>query len=125
MSFPARLLLRLLLNIAFVWFLARFLGTIFLMTGGFPAIFLLGFLLTAIDLLIRPFLSLITLPLRLFLSILNTIVLSGLSLAVLVVIGREFPPSVLTLALSGGLRDIFLLIAIFGLRDVFLRSFVR
>ncbi len=121
MSLPARILLRLLLNAAFIWLLARFLGTIFLMTGGFPAILLLGFLLTAIDLLIRPFLSLITLPLRLFLSILNTLVLSGLSLALLMVISREFPPSVLTLALGGGLRDLLLLIAIFGLRDVFLR----
>lgn len=125
MSFLSRTILRLLLNVAFVWFLARSPGTIFLITGGLPALLILGFLLTAIDLLIRPFLSLLTLPLRLLLSILNTLVLSGLSLAVLVLIAGEFPPSVLTVTIAGGLRDLFLLIAVFGLRDAFLRFFVR
>lgn len=125
MSYGSRIILRLLLNSAFIWFLARSPWTIFLVTGGLPAILLLGFLLTAIDLLIRPFLSLLTLPLRLLLSLLNTLVLSGLSLAVLVLVAWEFPPSVLTVTIAGGLRDLFLLIAIFGLRDAFLRFFVR
>lgn len=125
MSIPSRIVLRLLLNCAFILLLARSPGTAFLVTGGIPAILLLGFLLTAIDLLVRPFLSLLTLPLRLLLSLLNTLVLSGLSLGALVLISGEFPPSVLTITIAGGLRDLFLLIAIFGLRDAFLRFFVR
>ncbi|MBI1934176.1 hypothetical protein HYS30_00760 [Candidatus Peregrinibacteria bacterium] len=122
---PSRILLRLLLNIVFVWLLARYLGTIFLLTGGLPAILILGFLLTAIDLLFRPFLTLLTLPLRLFLSLLNTLVLSGLSLAILLFLSREFPPAILTLTIPGGMRDLVLLVAVFSLRDTFLRFFVR
>jgi len=125
MSLPARILLRLLCNLLFLWGLTEYAAGIFLLTGGLPAILLLDFLLTAIDLLIRPFLSLISLPLRLFLSILNTLVLSGLSLALLVFLAQEFPPAVLTLTILGGMMDIFLLVALFSLRDTFLRFFVR
>ena len=125
MSLPSRILLRLLLNIAFVWLLTRSLGMIFLLTGGLPALLLIGFLLTGIDLLLRPFLALLTFPLRLFLSILNALVLNGLSLGVLVLLAREFQPGILTLTLTSSLRDLFLLIALFSLRDTFLRFFVR
>ena len=125
MSFPSRLLLRLLLNIAFIWLLARYLGTIFLLTGGLPAFLIIGFLLTAIDLLIRPFLGLLTFPIRLFLSLLNVLVLNGLSLGILLFLSKEFPPDILTLTILGGFRNLFLLIALFSLRDTFLRFFVR
>lgn len=125
MSFPSRLLLRLILNIAFVWLLTRYLGTIFLLIGGLPALLIIGFLLTTIDLFIRPFLALLTFPLRLFLSLLNILVLNGLSLALLVFLGREFPPAILTLTILGGMRDLFLLISLFSLRDTFLRFFLR
>ncbi len=125
MSFPSRILLRLLLNIAFIWLLTRELGMIFFLTGGLPALLIIGFLLTAIDLLIRPFLALLTFPLRLFLSLLNILVLNGLSLALLVFLAREFPPDILTLTILGGVRDLFLLVALFSLRDTFLRFSVR
>ena len=125
MSFPSRLLLRLLLNIAFLWILKKYVGEIFLLTGGVPALLIMGFLLTAIDLLVRPFLSLITLPLRLFLSLFNILVLSGLSLGILAFLSREFPPEILTLMLVGGFRDLFLLVAVFSLRDTILRFLLR
>lgn len=125
MSFPSRILLRLLCNLLFLWTLTEYATGIFLLTGGLPAILMVGFLLTTIDLLVRPFLAFLTFPLRLFLSILNSLVLSGLSLGILVFLSREFPPEILTLAILGGFRDIFLLIALFSLRDTFLRTFVR
>ena len=125
MSFPSRLLLRLLCNLAFLWGLATYLGEMFSLTGGLPALLILGLLLTAIDLLIRPFLALLTLPLRLFLSLLNILVLNGLSLGILVFLSKEFPPDILILAILGGIRDLFLLIALFSLRDTFLRLFIR
>lgn len=109
----------------FLWGLTEYLAHIFLLTGGLPAFLIIGFLLTTIDLLIRPFLALLTLPLRLFLSILNILVLNGLSLGILVFLSREFPPAILTLSILGGMRDLFLLIALFGLRDTFLRFLVR
>lgn len=121
MSFPSRLLLRLLLNCTFVWLLTRYLQTIFLLTGGLPAILIVGLLQTLLDLLIRPFLALLTFPLRLFLSLLNILVLSGLAFGILLLLAREFDPSILTLTVLGGWRDLFLLIALFGLRDTFLR----
>lgn len=125
MSLPSRLLLRLILNIVFFWLLTRYLGTIFLLVGGLPAILIIAFLLTAIDLLIRPFLALLTFPLRLFLSLLNVLVLNGFSLGLLVFLSREFPPAILTLTILEGMRGLFLLIALFSLRDTFLRFFLR
>ncbi|OGJ57101.1 hypothetical protein A3H22_01460 [Candidatus Peribacteria bacterium RIFCSPLOWO2_12_FULL_55_15] len=125
MSPPSRILLRLLCNLLFIWGLTEYAAQLFLLTGGLPAILIIGFLLTAIDLLICPFLTFLTFPLRLFLSLLNILVISGLSLGILVFLGREFSSEILTLTIIGGVRDIFLLIAIFSLRDTFLRFFVQ
>lgn len=125
MSLPSRILLRFLCNLLFPWALTEYATWIFLLTGGLPAILIIGFLLTAIDLLIRPFLALLIFPLRFFLSILNSLVLGGFSLGILVFLAREFPPDILTLTILGGIRDLFLLITLFSLRDTFLRFFVR
>lgn len=122
---PSRILLRLLCNLLFLWGLTEYATGLVLLTGGLPAIFLIGILLTLIDLLAHPLLTILTFPLRLFLSLLNIFVINGISLALLVLASREFPPDILTFTLLGGVKNLVFVIAIFSLRDTFLRFFVR
>lgn len=125
MSFPSRILLRLLCNLLFLWGLTEYATALVRLTGGIPALLLMGFLLTAIDLLARPLLMILTFPLRLFLSLLNIFVINGIALALLVLVSREFPPDILTFTLLGGVKNFAIVLAIFSARDVLLRFFMR
>jgi len=70
MSLPLRLTLRFLLNIALVWALLSFVPQAFVLTGGFPASIVVGALLTLMNIVVRPALDLVTVPLKLIATLL-------------------------------------------------------
>ena len=92
-----RLLIRFTFNIALVWFLAREFTQYFTLTGGWRGILILAALVTLTNLLVRPLLELLTFPLRLFLSLVASLLVNAACVAVLVAAARIIDPDLLAI----------------------------
>ncbi|MDA1209290.1 MAG: phage holin family protein [bacterium] len=103
MSLPARVLLRALLNMSLVWLLVEKFAQYFSLTGGFAAIIIVGALLTLMNLFVRPLLNIITLPVKLFATLLAIIIVNGVFVQVTHLIIQNMQENLVTLEIHGGL----------------------
>lgn len=103
LSLPARVLLRALLNIGLVWFMAVKLSSYFQLTGDWQAYIVVGSLLTLMNIFVRPLLAVVTLPLKLFATILAIIIVNGAFVQLTVFIVQNMQPELVTLEIYGGL----------------------
>jgi len=103
MSLPARVLLRAILNMALVWLLADKFTQYFTLTGGVAAIIIVGSLLTLMNLFVRPFLNIITLPVKLFATLLAIIIVNGVFVHMTHLIVQNMQENLVTLDIHGGL----------------------
>ena len=101
LSLPVRTLIRFLLTIGLVWALATFLEDYVFISGGFIAYVIIGALLTLMNLLVRPVLNAVTLPLRLLATILALIIVNGLFLGITYWIAMRMDPSLVTFEILG------------------------
>jgi putative membrane protein len=103
MSLPLRLLLRFAGNAALVWAMATYLDQYLFVTGGIGAYVIIGALLTLLNALVRPILSLITLPLRLLATLLAIILVNGVFLWITDYIVLLMDPNLVTMEILGGI----------------------
>lgn len=101
-GFALRLLAKALLNILLVWIMAEYVDRYFFLTGGFPAYLVMGSLITLLNLFVRPILYLITLPLKLFATILASVLVNGLFVQLILEISQYMDQKILTLDIEGG-----------------------
>ena len=113
-SLPLRITLKAVMNVALVWVMAGYLDQYFALTGGWRAIIIVGALITLLNLLVRPILALITLPLRLFATILAVIIVNGVFVWLIQRIVLEMNPSVVSLEIFGGVWGWIVVAAVFG-----------
>jgi len=97
------ILLRFLLNVALVWLLTIQFSQYFVLTGDFGSIIVIGSLLTLLNLFVRPFLNAVTLPLRLFATLLALVIVHGAFLFITLRITGMMDPEVLTFSIGGGI----------------------
>ena len=114
LSLPARVLLRALLNIGLVWFMAIQLEAYFFLTGGFQAYVIVGSLLTLLNIFVRPFLALVTLPIKLFATLLAIIVVNGAFVQLVDYAVQRMQPDLVTLEIYGGLWGWIVVATILG-----------
>lgn len=114
-SMPVRILLKYAGNTATVWFLATQLGQYFQLTGGLPAYITVGALLTLMNMFVRPLLTLITLPLKLFATILAIIIVNAVFVQLTVMIVQKMEDQVVTLEIFGGLWGWIVIAVILGM----------
>ena len=100
--FFIRALVKSALNIALVWSLATYLDQYFQLTGGWPAIIIVGLLLMVFNIVVRPILNLITLPLKLFATMLAVIVVNGAFIQFIYMIILQMDPTLVQLEIFGG-----------------------
>ena len=100
---PLLLVSKFILNVALVWLLTVKFSQYFILTGDFGAYIVIGSLLTLLDLFVRPFLNAITLPLRLFATLLAFVIVHGVFLFITLYITGMMDPDVLTLSIGGGI----------------------
>jgi putative membrane protein len=101
MSLPLRITLRLVATIALVWALNAYLPQYILVTGGLPGWIVIGSLLTLMNLLVRPVLNVIALPLHILAAILAFILINGAFTWLVVKIIEQMEPSLVTLSIAG------------------------
>lgn len=101
MSLPLRITLRLLLTIALVWAMQKYLYQYFLVTGGLPAWIVIASLLTLMNLLVRPALHVIALPLHFLAAILAFILVNAIFMGMTIWIAGHLEPNLVTMHIRG------------------------
>ena len=122
---PLVLILKFVLNVALVWVLTVKLSQYFILTGDFGAYIVIGSLLTLLDIFVRPFLNAITLPLRLFATLLAFVLVHGVFLFITLYITEMMDPNVLTLSIGGGVIGWIVVALVLGTGNWIMRLVVR
>ncbi len=125
MSLPLRLTLRFVLNIALVWALLSFVPQAFVLTGGFPASVIVGAILTLLNIVVRPVLDVLTLPLKLLATLLAFVIVNGVFVWLTVWIVQHMESSLLTLHIAGGLPGWLAVIIVFGLGNWMMKLLLK
>lgn len=114
MSAPVRLLIHFLATLALVWVLDRVLNQYFVLSGGLQAMVVVAALVTLMNILVRPILTIVTLPLKFFAHILTLILVNALFLYLTLKIIDLMDSSVILLSIEGGIVGWVVVSLIFG-----------
>ena len=113
-SLPLRITIKAGLNIFLVWLLAAYLDQYFQLTGGWRAIIIVAALITLLNLIVRPVLAIITIPLRLFATILAVIIVNGVFVWLTQLMVERMDPAIVQLEIFGGLWGWIVVAVILG-----------
>ena len=116
-SLPVQVLLRFLLTALLVWALSEYLSEYVFISGGFVAYMTIGALLTLMNLLVRPLLKLITLPLKLVATILAIILVNGVFLWITYQIVLLMDPNIAMFEILGGVGGWIVVALILGIAN--------
>lgn len=125
LSLPARTLLRAVLNITLVWLLATYFHAYFEITGGLAAYIIVGSLLTLMNIFVRPLLEVITLPLKLFATILAIIIVNGVFVQLTTYIVDNMQENLVTLNIHGKLWGWIVVSTILGVGNWIMKSMLN
>ena len=101
-SLPTRLVLSAILNILVAYLLTKFIPNEFDVTGGIPAIIVIGILMMFFNAVLRPILAILTLPLKLVANLIAIILVNGGILWAVLHITQQMDPTLITLTIGGG-----------------------
>ncbi|MFH0851347.1 MAG: phage holin family protein [Candidatus Peregrinibacteria bacterium] len=124
-SLPLKITIKAILNIALVWVMATYLDQYFALTGGWRAIIIVGALLTLLNLLVRPILAVLTLPLRLFATILAVIVVNGVFVWLVHILVLRMDPAIVGLEIFGGVWGWIVVAAAIGFANWIMKEIIR
>jgi len=99
-SAPAKLLIRFILHVLLVWGMALYLPEYISITGGWLGYIIIGALLTLLNIIIRPVLSILAFPFKLFAQLLTLIAVNGLFLWFIVLITSLMDDRLVSFAVS-------------------------
>jgi len=122
---PLVLVLKFALNVTLVWVLARYLDEYFQLTGGLGAYVVVGSLITLMNLIVRPVLEILLLPLKLFATLLAIVILHAAFVQLTVMVVHKMDPGVVTLEIFGGLLGWVVVAGILGFGNWLLRAAFR
>ncbi len=113
-SLPLRLILSTILNIVLVYLLTKVIPSQFEVTGGIQAMVVVGILVMFFNAILRPILSIVTLPLKLFANLIAIIIVNGGILYAVVQITKLMDPSLINLTIGGGFVGWIIASIVFG-----------
>ncbi len=124
-SLPLKITIKAILNVALVWAMATYLDQYFALTGGWRAIVIVGALFTLLNLLVRPILAVLTLPLKLFATILAVIVVNGVFVWLVHLIVLRMDPAIVGLTIFGGLWGWIVVATAIGFANWVMKEIIR
>jgi len=124
-SLPLKITIKTILNVALVWAMATYLDQYFALTGGWRAIIIVGALLTLLNLLVRPILAVLTLPLKLFATILAVIITNGIFVWVVHLLVLKMDPAIVGLEIFGGIWGWIVVAAAIGFANWIMKEIIR
>jgi putative membrane protein len=102
MSAPLRLLVRFGLTILVLWLLALYTPYLAI-GGGWTGFIIIAALVTLLNLIVRPLLQIVTLPLKFFATLLAFIIVNGLVVWLLYAVSQRMDSSLVTFSIEGGI----------------------
>lgn len=104
-SFPFafRLIVRYALTVLLLWLLTRYLPQYLVIDGSLAALPTVAALIVLLNLFARPILKILTLPLKVFMTIVATVLTNALFLWIVTVVTERFDPSTAVFLVQGGL----------------------
>jgi putative membrane protein len=124
-SYSVGLVIRIVLNILLIWFLATNLDEYLIITGGWIAYIVVGSLLTLLNIFIRPILNILSIPLRLFATVVGIMLVNGLFLWLITYIVDRMDPSIVKLSIRGGIGGWVVLSVILGVANWLMKIILR
>lgn len=103
LSLSLRIVIRTLANIGLVYAMNAIIPVYFQVIGSWAAFILIGILLGFLNVLVRPILDLVTLPLKLFATLLAVIIVNGVILWLTYRITLLMDPNIVMLVIGGGI----------------------
>jgi len=108
-----------------VWVLANYLGQYFGLDGGIPAYVIVGALMSLLNIFFRPILNILTLPLRLFATIIAIMVVNGAFVYVIHLFTLRMDPGLIRLEIYGGPWGWIIVAVCFGFANWLLREMFK
>lgn len=124
-SLPLKITIKTILNIALVWVMATYLHQYFSLTGGIRAIIIVGALFTLLNLIVRPLLAILTLPLRLFAGIVAVIVVNGIFVWLVHLLVLKMDPAIVGLEIFGGVWGWIVVASAIGFANWVMKEILR
>lgn len=121
---PLRLLLQYALTILMLWALTRFLPEYLQIEGGLLALPTVAALLMLLNLFARPVLKILTLPLKLFMTIVAIILVNAAFLWILERIAEQFDPNTAIFLVQGGLGGWIVIALLLGIGNWILHHII-
>ena len=125
MSLPLRITLRAILNVVLVWAMATYLPQYVAVGGGIAGLVIIGALFTLLNLIVRPILDLVTLPLKLLATLLAFLIVNGAFVWLTERAALLMDPSLVTFRIQGGFVGWVVVILAVGLANWLLKLLVR
>lgn len=124
-SLPVKLVAQYALTVLALWLITRFLPEYLVIDGSWAALPTVAALLMLLNIFARPVLKVLTLPLKLFMTIVAIILANGLFLWILEKIADKFDPSVAIVTVQGGMGGWLLVALILGLANWLIDHAIR
>ena len=121
----SRILAKLILNTILVWVLAMEFPQYFTVTGGLTALLAIGGVLTLLNALLRPLLQILTLPLKLFATLLAIIVVNGVFVKILQEIIQTLNSPLVSFEIHGGFLGFIVVASAIGLSNWLFKVILR
>jgi uncharacterized membrane protein YvlD (DUF360 family) len=123
MSLPVRIVIAFALQTILVWALSTFAPDSFFVGGGVKAFAIIGALITLLNMFVRPILTILTLPFRLFATLIAIIIVNGAILWLVREVSFHIDPSILTFEIAGGIGGWVTASIVFGFGEWIVRLF--
>ncbi len=120
-----RIIARTVLNVLIIWALSTYLGGYVHLTGGIWAAVVIGALITLMNMIARPILEVVTLPFKLFATLLAVILVNGVFIALIVFIASKMDPSIVTFTIGGGVGGWIVVALVFGFAEWIVKSVTK
>jgi putative membrane protein len=105
--------------------MATYLNQFFVIGGGWRAIIIVGVILTLLNILVRPVLNVLTLPLKLFATILAVIVVNGAFVYLTHLLILRMDPEIAQLTILGGAWGWIVVAAVLGFGNWLIKEMLR
>lgn len=119
LSLPVRILFQAVLTILLVWILNELIPQYFAVKGGVAAFVIIGCLMTLMNIIVRPVLHVLLIPLKLFATILALILTNAGFVWITLQIAAQLDPNIVQLVIKDGFLSWMLVAIIFGIANFF------
>lgn len=125
LSLPIKIVVQYALTVLALWLLIRYLPQYLVIEGSWAALPTVAALVLLLNIFARPVLKILTLPLKLFMTLVAVVLVNALFLWIVESIALRFDPSVAIVLVQGGLGGWVVIALLLGLANWIIHHILR